>query len=275
MAGYLRSCSVAQKQLTCTASLDRVVNDCEWLASIDGHVKRVDHEFFAHMISHGPADDASTAFIENHGKVQETAPRRNVCDIGDPQLIRSVGRKATLHEIRCRLCVTIADSRNRRLAARSLADAANAHQTCHAFAADADAFINEFSVYSRTPVRRSRSTRDRFNPIAQNNVVLSMLRRRTNHPRVETACRNPEDAAHRVNRIHGLVRSHESEDRFGSILSRANQAVVSSTGQRNRDQIRCRKVVHGASRTTRLIVWAEAGVHARWAATPSPSDGIG
>ncbi len=96
-----------------------VVNDSERLASKDGHLERVDHELFAHMVSHRPADDATTKDVENHGEVQETAPRRNVRDIGDPQLIGSVGREATLDEIWCRLCVTIADRRNRRATTRS------------------------------------------------------------------------------------------------------------------------------------------------------------
>ena len=129
-------------------------------------------------------------------------------------------------EIRRRLCITTADRRNHRLAARSTADAAIAHQSRHAFAADADAFINEFCVFSRTTVRPTRSTRDRFNPVAEQEVALRMLRWRSFHPCIKTACRSFQYAAHRVDRIRGLVRLHESKDRFGSILSRANQAVT-------------------------------------------------
>ncbi len=65
-------------------ALIRVVNDSERLASKDGHVECVDHELFAHMVSHRPADYATTKDVENHGEVQETAPRGNVRDIGDP-----------------------------------------------------------------------------------------------------------------------------------------------------------------------------------------------
>jgi hypothetical protein len=81
-------------------------------------------------------------------------------------------------------------------------------------------------VYSRTTVRRTRSTRDRFDPVAEQNVALRMLRRRSPHPCVKAACRSFQYAAHREDRIRGLVRFRESEDRFGSILSRANQAVA-------------------------------------------------
>jgi len=120
----------------------------------------------------------------------------------------------------------IADRRNRRLAARSPADTAIAHQTRHALAADANAFVNELCVYSRTTIRRPRATRDRFNPVAEQYVALRMFRGRSLHPCVKTACRNLQYAAHRVDQIRGLVRLHESEDRFGSILSRANQVVA-------------------------------------------------
>jgi len=36
-----------------------------------------------------------------------------------------------------------------------------------------------------------------------------------------------------------------------------SKAAVGSTGQRNKGDVRCRKVAHGASRTTRLIVCTE------------------
>ena len=46
-----------------------VMNNCERLASKNGHTGRADHELFAHMVSHRPADDATAKDVENHGKV--------------------------------------------------------------------------------------------------------------------------------------------------------------------------------------------------------------
>jgi len=36
------------------------------------------------MVGHRAADDTTTKDVENHGELQETAPRANVRDIGDP-----------------------------------------------------------------------------------------------------------------------------------------------------------------------------------------------
>ncbi len=46
-----------------------VMNNCERLASKNGHIERADREPFAHMVSHRPADDATAKDVENHGKV--------------------------------------------------------------------------------------------------------------------------------------------------------------------------------------------------------------
>jgi transposase len=55
-------------------------------------------------------------------------------------------------------------------------------------------------VYSRTTVRPTRSTRDRFNPVAEQDVALRMLRWRSLHPWTKLvalvlAGRSPEELA--------------------------------------------------------------------------------
>jgi hypothetical protein len=208
-------------------SLIGVVNDGERLAPVDRHIKRVDHELFPHMVGHGPTDDATAEDVENDGKIQEPAPGRDVGDVGDPQLVRSVGGEATFHEIERRSRIAITNRRRCALAPRSTVDTAIAHQTGNSFSADTSTIVKKFCVNSRTTVRRTRTAEDRFNSIAEQRVFLRMFRRRPRRPSVIAARRNLEDAAHRSDGIIGLVRFHESEDRFGrSVFSRANQAAA-------------------------------------------------
>ena len=115
-----------------------MVNDGEWLAPVDRHVERVDHKFFAHVVRHCPADDATAEDVEHDGKIQEAAPRRYVGDVSDPQLIRSVGGEATFHQIGRRSRIAITDRRRCGLAPRSTVDATITHQTGNAFGAEAE-----------------------------------------------------------------------------------------------------------------------------------------
>jgi hypothetical protein len=45
------------------------------------------------MRGHGPAHDATAPDVEHDREVQEASPRRNVGDVGDPELIRTGGRE--------------------------------------------------------------------------------------------------------------------------------------------------------------------------------------
>lgn len=75
---------------------------------------------------------------------------------------------------------------------------------------------------------------NRFNPIANLKVAALASRRVAAQPRIIPARGDAERAAHRGDAILGLIALHESEDFFGSAsVSRANQAAVHSTDQRN------------------------------------------
>ena len=51
------------------------------------------------MIGHRPADDPPTEGIQNHRKVQEALPSRQVGAVGDPEAIRLVGREHPLDQV--------------------------------------------------------------------------------------------------------------------------------------------------------------------------------
>jgi hypothetical protein len=42
--------------------------------------------------AHGPADDAAREGVQNHGKVEEAGPGRDIGDVRDPQPVRRLGR---------------------------------------------------------------------------------------------------------------------------------------------------------------------------------------
>jgi len=120
---HVRRCTCALATLTegdgrVLRALIRVVNHSERFAAKDGHLERADDQLFAHMVGHRPADDATAEDVENDGELQEAAPRRNVSDVGDPQLIGSIGGEAATGQVRRWLRVTIADRGNDHLAAR-------------------------------------------------------------------------------------------------------------------------------------------------------------
>jgi len=79
--------ALAERNGRILRALVGMMHHAPWLAAIDRHVERVEDEFFAHMIGHGPADDAAAIHVENHRKEQEAGPRRHVRDVGDPELI--------------------------------------------------------------------------------------------------------------------------------------------------------------------------------------------
>ena len=210
-------------------SLIRVMHHGKGFSTIDRHLERINDEFLTHVVSHSPANNTPAEDVKHDGQIQETAPRRNVRYVSDPQCIGSIGDKASLDEIGCRSRVAITNRRNGRFASRSPVDIAIAHQMGNALAANTNAVIDKFRMNSRTSIRRTRSTEDRFDPISEQNVALLMCGRRSSRPRVESTRRNVEHAAHYANGIFGLIRFHESEDLFGnSVLSRSNQAAAPS-----------------------------------------------
>jgi hypothetical protein len=57
------------------------------LALPNGHVERVEHELGLQVGGHGPAHDPAAADIEDDREIEESRPRGDVGDIGDPELI--------------------------------------------------------------------------------------------------------------------------------------------------------------------------------------------
>jgi hypothetical protein len=121
-----------------------------------------------------------------------------------------------------------------------------AHQPRDPLAADLDVVrVGQLSVDVRGAVDASRPTMDLVDLRGKRDVLSSTLRQRTIVPRIEAALRHPEHSAHRGHVVMGLVRLHESEERFGvATFSLANQAAaferISRSSRRRRFSRRSR-----------------------------------
>jgi hypothetical protein len=123
-----------------------MVDNAIGAASEDRHVKRIEDEFSAQVISHCPADDATAEDVQDDGKIQKSGPRRNVGDVGDPDLIWSIGAEVPLDEIRCRPSIAVTDGRYRTFSRRNAVNTALSHQPCDALSRYSNAFILEIGM---------------------------------------------------------------------------------------------------------------------------------
>ncbi len=76
-----------------------MVDHRRWLALLQSHLERLEHELGAEMTFHRPTDNAATPSVEDDGQIQESRLGPNVGDVGDPELIRPVGREVAIYEV--------------------------------------------------------------------------------------------------------------------------------------------------------------------------------
>ena len=105
-------------------ALIRVVNDVGRVPLRRRHIQRVDDEGQVQRVAHAPPDDAPTEDIEHDGEIFSARHRRDVCDVGDPKLIRGGRGKGPFREIRGRWGLRRLAPRSRR--PTSLGDALQA-----------------------------------------------------------------------------------------------------------------------------------------------------
>ena len=80
-------------------ALVRVMDHRRWAPIRDGLLERIVDQRLAQRPVQRPSDDLAAPGIQDHRKVQETGPRRDVGDVGNPQLVRPTGREVALHQI--------------------------------------------------------------------------------------------------------------------------------------------------------------------------------
>lgn len=99
-------------------ALVAVMNDIVGSALVQRHVQGIEHEVGFQVRLHGPADHSVTPRIDDDRQVQEAAPGRDIGDVGDPELVRSVDIEVMFDQIRCWPRVSVPLRRAPLLAAR-------------------------------------------------------------------------------------------------------------------------------------------------------------
>jgi hypothetical protein len=186
------------------------------------HVERVEYQVGAQMRRHGPADHAPAPSVEDHGQVQEAGPRRDVGDVGDPELVGAWRAEVAVDQIGSGSCVSIASGRLRALAAAHSGQAHGPHEPS--------------DRRDRRDAPRLAWTRRSVGPTRVDHAIClsaaSAVARPTRGagPRVVPAGGDAQHAALRGDRMRGLMAPHELESLDGiEPVSRANQAAAFST----------------------------------------------
>ena len=113
------------------------------------------HDLGAQMRLDAPADDLARPHVEHDRQVQETGPGRDVGDVGDPELIGSVGFELALHQIVADRLGIGSHGRRDKALRHHTAKPCRAHEPRHALTAHPEAvLIGELGVDVRRAVRR-------------------------------------------------------------------------------------------------------------------------
>ena len=192
------------------------------------HIKGREHQIGAQMGQHRPPDDASAEGIHTHGQVEKTRSRWHVGDVGHPEFVRSLGGEVALDEIRRARRLTASYRCTRAFAAADTFHACCSHQTSDSLARDGLASLFLLGMDARCSVGAIALRVDRADLGRQGGVSLTPGRWNAVAVGVETAAREAEHAAHRLDRKYGLIRLHEFEAAppGRALLSRANQAAA-------------------------------------------------
>jgi len=61
------------------------------------HLQRTEDQLGPQMVGHGPADDATAEGIQNDAEVERAGRGGNEDDVGNPELVRPLGRNVAIH----------------------------------------------------------------------------------------------------------------------------------------------------------------------------------
>ena len=121
-------------------------------AAPDGHLQGVQGEVGAQRGGDAPADDAPRVHVGDERRVGEPAPRGDVGDVGDPQLVGSVGDEAALDEIGLGGWAIGGDRRASPPASGAAGQAHVAHQAFHRAASHPHTVTVELAPHLAGPV---------------------------------------------------------------------------------------------------------------------------
>jgi len=160
------------------ASLVGVVNDAmRRPALLDGHGHGIEDQLRGHARAHGPADDLPAPDVEHDRQKEKPGQRRDVRDVGHPQLIGLGRHELTIDQIRRRPCGWIAARRAERSPSANARQARLPHQARYALAADAPPFVVQFGVDARRAVGLARRLVNQYDTLAEDYVLARSCRR--------------------------------------------------------------------------------------------------
>jgi hypothetical protein len=213
-------------EITLTAVV-AVMHHMLWPALSNRSLQGSQHELVTQVRLHGPADNLARPHIEYDRQIQKASPRRNIGDVSNPQLIWAAGLELPIDQIRREQRIDRAVNPHITLRHHALKPCST-HQACHAFAADVDLMIvRQLRMDHRRAIGAPRFTVDRMDLRAQRQIHPIAGRHRPLKPGIKAALGDLQQSAHLPYRVDGLVRLHESEERFGvAVLAFANPAVA-------------------------------------------------
>ena len=135
------------------------------------HVQRLEDQIRPQVVPHRPADHSTAPRVHDDRYVQEPAPRWHIRDVGHPELVRSLGREVTLHQIRRRPGIPVTLRRAPLLATGRTLQAGQPHQATHTLVVDSPAVVPELGLHPRLAVRLSAEAVDLTHPTQQLLVI--------------------------------------------------------------------------------------------------------
>ena len=116
-----------------------------------GHVEGGQCQVGAQVGGRAPAHDAAGVDVDYEGHVAEAHPGGDVGEIGDPQLVRTLGPEAALHEVLSSLGGGVRDGCPPARGALHTGDAQGLHQPLDPITPNADALGLSWRHTFRTP----------------------------------------------------------------------------------------------------------------------------
>lgn len=171
------------------------------------------------MVGELPADDHPRVHVEDECRVQPALPGRYVGDVGEPQLVRSVGNEPTLDEIGGPGRGVVRDRGELSTASLHTTQTDVGHDPGHGAAGDHRALASQLFVDAAWPIARivrcpHPADLDRVRDVADRSC-----RWRPGRRRVEGAFWQTDRAAHHRDRPHVAVLVDERDHHRGRGLA--------------------------------------------------------
>src|SRR5262245_27007864 len=141
-AGLLQALSVTNREIL--ASPVAMMNHAFRIGTSPQRLlKRIQDQIRMHRAGDTPADDAARKHIDDESHVYESRPGRDVCEIGDPELIRPNGSEQALDQISRIFRLVASDSGSAFATAHNPLQPERSHQSFDGTAGDGDAIPSE------------------------------------------------------------------------------------------------------------------------------------